>query len=1418
MGRHLRKTGLLLTVLLAFVLRTWGEETLIFKSLNWGNKEGVYSISRVDVDQTKILKAPPVNVLVGDEVAMFISLEKPWQEVTEVKIGSKTYAKLDTDKNSSYYNAWRFKMPNEDVTVEVTVRDRTATKKFSWKDVAGKYSLTAAKADGTPITSGSDIIIGTEIILTVTVTEANKEVEKFGETTAEGNWNPVPSTELGENKWRIYMPDTDTKLEVALQDLIPTHQFTFESKEGYQVTVYRKGGEKPLTSPVNLKPGVNVFVYITLPEGKWLFEGGVTLTPELYIRSLGNEGNVHSYKFTMGDKDITLNVAPVDKPAGHHIFMNNPKNEDLDAYMKRKFTSDGQEIYLGSNTWIEKGKKIKVEIERDISVEPYQVIEKLTLNGKESGAFTFKADDTKDESDPSKLKYVDYNGNPTKWIVEFDMPDEDVKINMTLREVPKDKKELSWDNEKEKCTITVNSGEDGKPINSGDKVTQDDRLLIRCVPFSLKKIVEKLELVNKEDESDKTEEGRLDNGVYKRFMMKEDCKIKVTLKDRPDEDAHYRKFAWGDIADQYTVKVETKKEETDTKLKPVASANEKILVGNYVVLTIKTQGKAAVKGLVPRSVMVDGVKAADMKKLPEADKWQFQMPEQDTKLTVVLGDPTPHKLTFPALNGFSLEVTNGNDNQPIANESQVVGGTPLKIKVTVTAQNKAVKLVKLGEFVAKKVGKDLYEVNMLHQDAVLEVELVDTHALKFQQEGVEFTVTADGEPVAKSGDQVAEGAKLLITAKVTDETQESSQVKVNDEVAPPKGNDTYEFTMPKKDAEIKAALKKKEHELTIVDGGVKLSVKNGTTVVKNGNTVPNGAVLTIEIVGEPPSGKEFEKLTFGNETLEKLSDGKYTVTMPNKPETLTLHLKTVNLNTIKVTDGGAEVKIMDGATEVKAKTKVKEGTKLVVTVSVPANLNKEIEWVKFNGEECLAVNAEKTEYHVTMSATAATLEVRLRVKGSGTDVENLIKVTDGGATVKIKAGGVDVKPDTKVKKGISLEITVTPPKKKQIKSVTLNGAPLTAEADKVTYKAKMPETEATLVVELEDVPLKSNLITVTDGGATVKIMAGTTEVKSDTKVTEETALVITVTVPAALDKEIDWVKFNGEECLAVNPEKTEYHATMPATPATLEVKLRAKGSGTDVENLIKVTDGGATVKIKAGGVDVKPDTKVKKGIALEITVTPPQKKLIKSVTLNGTPLTAEADKVTYKAKMPETEATLVVVLEDEPLKANLITVTNGGATVKIMAGANEVKSDTKVPEGTALVITVTPPDKKEIASVTFNGTALTAEADKVTYKTTMSATQATLVVTLKDKKPEAVEDLLFAEVVVAPNPFAEQLRIVGNGVSGTYALLNANGQVVATGIFDASETMVATSDLPSGFYFLRLSAEGVAKTVKVVKK
>ena len=81
-----------------------------------------------------------------------------------------------------------------------------------------------------------------------------------------------------------------------------------------------------------------------------------------------------------------------------------------------------------------------------------------------------------------------------------------------------------------------------------------------------------------------------------------------------------------------------------------------------------------------------------------------------------------------------------------------------------------------------------------------------------------------------------------------------------------------------------------------------------------------------------------------------------------------------------------------------------------------------------------------------------------------------------------------------------------------------------------------------------------------------------------------------------------------------------------------------------------------------------------------------------------------------------------------------------------------------------------------------------------------------------------VEDVVFANVVVSPNPFETQLRISNGDVRGRYALLNAQGVVVRCGNMDGNEVVVETSDLTSGLYLLRLSAEnGATKTIRVVK-
>ena len=83
----------------------------------------------------------------------------------------------------------------------------------------------------------------------------------------------------------------------------------------------------------------------------------------------------------------------------------------------------------------------------------------------------------------------------------------------------------------------------------------------------------------------------------------------------------------------------------------------------------------------------------------------------------------------------------------------------------------------------------------------------------------------------------------------------------------------------------------------------------------------------------------------------------------------------------------------------------------------------------------------------------------------------------------------------------------------------------------------------------------------------------------------------------------------------------------------------------------------------------------------------------------------------------------------------------------------------------------------------------------------------------------AVEDAVFANVVVAPNPFDNQLRIANYELRGTYTLLNAQGIVVTSGVLEGTETRINTSMLPAGMYLLRLSADnGAMQTYRIVKQ
>ena len=87
--------------------------------------------------------------------------------------------------------------------------------------------------------------------------------------------------------------------------------------------------------------------------------------------------------------------------------------------------------------------------------------------------------------------------------------------------------------------------------------------------------------------------------------------------------------------------------------------------------------------------------------------------------------------------------------------------------------------------------------------------------------------------------------------------------------------------------------------------------------------------------------------------------------------------------------------------------------------------------------------------------------------------------------------------------------------------------------------------------------------------------------------------------------------------------------------------------------------------------------------------------------------------------------------------------------------------------------------------------------------------------------PTDVNEMAAIDVVIAPNPFAEQLRILSNGLGeGRYELLNALGVVVHVGALYNGETIIATAELKSGLYFLRIksAAMDAVKTYRLVKQ
>ena len=255
----------------------------------------------------------------------------------------------------------------------------------------------------------------------------------------------------------------------------------------------------------------------------------------------------------------------------------------------------------------------------------------------------------------------------------------------------------------------------------------------------------------------------------------------------------------------------------------------------------------------------------------------------------------------------------------------------------------------------------------------------------------------------------------------------------------------------------------------------------------------------------------------------------------------------------------------------------------------------------------------------------------------------------------------------------------------------------------------------------------------------------------------------------------------------------------------------------------KVGDDEGEIAITVGGVEVTNGGQYTVGsvVKIKVTVYKPQD-YAATVTVNNTPLALTLGEATYVVAEGD-NAIKVAITKVVKATVTVEKVGEDKGTIAVTVDGAEVISGNQYFVGVVISfkVTVSDPAKYE-AKVFANSKGIKLTNGEGTYAIVEGNNAIKVVIATKSTptpSPSAVEDTVFANVVVAPNPFANQLRIASYELRGEYALYNAQGFMVVSGVLDGSETHINTSSFPAGMYLLRLRVEnGATKTYSVVKQ
>ena len=340
------------------------------------------------------------------------------------------------------------------------------------------------------------------------------------------------------------------------------------------------------------------------------------------------------------------------------------------------------------------------------------------------------------------------------------------------------------------------------------------------------------------------------------------------------------------------------------------------------------------------------------------------------------------------------------------------------------------------------------------------------------------------------------------------------------------------------------------------------------------------------------------------------------------------------------------------------------------------------------------------------------------------------------------------------------------------------------------------------------------------GGTCDVSIVGGTKLLSDTEVQAETLLniiasptkpykLVKIEVQGAEQQSDGKYKVVGEVFITVRFEKEETPKPDPQ-PQKFMVHLPTELVG-----------GTCDVSIE-GGTKLLSDTEVQEGTQLNIIATPTKLYKLAKLDVQGAEQQADGK---YKV-VGEVFITVRFEKEETPkpdpqpqkFMVHLPTGLVGGTCDVSIVGGTKLLSDTEVQAETLLNIIASPTKPYKLVKLEVQGAEQQSDGKYKVVSEVFITVRFEKEETPKPPTPSAVEDTALSTVVLAPNPFADQLGIASDELQGEYVLLNSNGVVCRSGRIENRRTIIDTYALPVGLYLLRITSNtGANKTFRVVK-